>query len=48
MMAEANYAFTKKLDGWNLSGAYGMDLGGLYGHNYGFQLTITKRGLITK
>ncbi len=47
-LAEADYAFKGKLAGWNLRGAYGMDLGGLLGHNYGFQLTLSKKGVITK
>ena len=33
------------LNGWQIKGGYGMDLGSLLGHNYGAQLTITKRGL---
>lgn len=32
--------------GWKITGAYGMDLGGLLKHNNGGQLTISKTGII--
>ncbi len=48
-LAEVKYDFDKGwLDGWSVKGAFGMDAGGLLGHNYGGQLTIAKSGLLTK
>ncbi|MGI6231544.1 MAG: capsule assembly Wzi family protein [Prevotella sp.] len=44
-MLEAAYQFPK---GWYVKGAAGMDMGGLLGHNYGFQLTVSKSGLLQK
>lgn len=41
-MLEVNYRLPK---GWSLKGAYGMDMGGLLGHNYGAQLTVAKKGV---
>lgn len=31
---------------WTLKGAYGMDFGHILGNNVGFQLTVSKRGLL--
>ena len=49
VLAEATYAFSEEslLKGWSIRGTYGMDMGGIIGHNYGFQLTIVKNGLLT-
>lgn len=49
VLAEATYDFSDEsaLKGWSVRGAYGMDMGGIIGHNYGFQLTIVKSGLLT-
>jgi hypothetical protein len=44
-MVESGYAFNR---GWQLRAAYGMDFGSILGHNYGGQLTISKRGLLGK
>lgn len=44
-LTEANYSFTGRLKGWNMSGAYAMDFGKTYGNNQGFQLTISKTGI---
>ena len=43
-LVEGNYRFPH---GWNVRGAYGMDFGSkeMYGHNAGFQLTISKSGI---
>lgn len=41
-MLEAAYRLPQ---GWLIKGAYGMDMGGLLGHNYGAQLTVSKSGL---
>lgn len=47
VMVEGRYAFScKALKGWSVKGSYGMDLGSIIGNNYGFQLTVTKTGLI--
>lgn len=47
VLTEATYSFTgKTLRGWSVRGGYGMDIGAIRGHNYGFQLTITKTGLL--
>lgn len=49
MLAEAEYAFgSKMLRGWSIRGGYGMDFGHILGHNYGFQLTISKKGVLRK
>lgn len=46
VLAEATYSFDKNmLKGWSIRGGYGMDFGHILGHNYGFQLTISKTGL---
>lgn len=44
-MAEATYRLPRQ---WTVSCAYGMDFGGILGHNAGLQLTISKSGLIGK
>ena len=45
LMVEGCYAFEGKWGhGWTVKGAYGMDCGHILGHNYGFQLTLTKTG----
>ena len=49
IMAEATYQFTQKaLRGWSVKGAYAMDFGKIRGDNTGFQLTITKTGILTR
>ncbi len=46
LLLEGAYSFKGKiLKGWNLKGGYGMDMGGILGHNYGFQLTVSRCGL---
>ena len=47
LMAEASYRFkdASPLKGWSITGAAGIDHGGIYGNNYGLQLTIRKIGL---
>ena len=48
-LVEADYRFTQpRLRGWSIRGAYGMDFGKIRGDNAGFQLTITKTGLLTR
>ena len=48
-LAEAEYKMNvRPLQGWSLKGAFGSDMGGLLGHNYGFQLTLSKSGLLFK
>ena len=48
-LVEADYHFTQpKLLGWGIRGAYGMDFGKIRGNNTGFQLTITKTGILTR
>ena len=48
-MVEADYHFTQpNLRGWSIRGAYAMDFGKIRGNNAGFQLTITKTGLLTQ
>jgi hypothetical protein len=44
-LVEVDYAFRH---GWDVKGGYGMDLGKILGNNYGFQLTISKKGLFKK
>jgi len=39
LLTEATYTFN---GGWQLIGAYGMDVGSILGHNYGGQLTLRK------
>ena len=44
-LVEGEYKFTKALlRNWSVKGGYAMDFGGILGNNYGFQLTIAKRG----
>ena len=45
VLAEAAYKFDNRLQGWTVSGAFGADMGGILGHNYGVQVTIRKSGL---
>jgi hypothetical protein len=46
-LVEAKYKFNHN---WTVRGSYAMDFGSekMYGHNAGFQLTVTKSGLLTK
>lgn len=44
-LAEATYQLPHA---WTVSCAYGMDFGGILGHNAGLQLTISKSGLLKK
>ena len=46
-LVEAKYKFNHN---WTVRGGYAMDFGSekMYGHNAGFQLTVTKSGLLTK
>lgn len=51
MMAEATCLldFAPKLKGWSFTAAFGLDAGHYIDNNYGFQLTIAKKGgLLTK
>ena len=49
LLLETAYRFTNpSLQGWAVKGAFGMDFGHILGDNMGFQLTITKTGLLTK
>lgn len=49
IMADCAYSFKQRpLRGWQLKAAVGMDAGGILGHNYGLQLTVSKRGLLGK
>jgi hypothetical protein len=41
-MVEAAYEFPRQ---WKVGGAYGMDFGGILGHNSGFQITVSKTGI---
>lgn len=43
LLAEASYNLPKS--GWQFVAALGMDKGGLLGDNYGFQLTVSKKGV---
>ena len=47
-LAEFGYQFPedKALKGWAVTAAFGFDKGAIYGDNCGFQLTITKSGII--
>jgi len=45
LMADVAYHFPK---GWNAEVAAGCDIGRIYGHNWGFQFTVSKTGLIGK
>ena len=42
-MVEGKYALPKD---WVIKGAYAMDFGHILGHNAGFQLTLSKQGLL--
>jgi len=42
-LVESNYQFNK---GWNVKLGYAMDFGQIRGNNYGFQLTVSKSGII--
>ena len=47
LLVEGEYAFGGKLlNGWKVKGCYGMDLGAILGDNYGFQVTVSKCGLL--
>lgn len=47
LLFEGEYAFGGKLlNGWKVKGGYGMDLGAILGDNYGFQVTVSKCGLL--
>lgn len=46
LMAEVGYRFKGKLQGWNIKGGVGFDWGYTPGNNQGFQLTVSKCGLI--
>lgn len=47
LLVEGEYAFGGKLlNGWKVKGGYGMDLGAILGDNYGFQVTVSKCGLL--
>ena len=47
LLVEGGYAFGGKLlNGWKVKGGYGMDLGAILGDNYGFQVTVSKCGLL--
>ncbi len=43
LMVEAGYRFNRQ---WQVRGAYGMDFGHILGSNAGFQLTVSKWGLL--
>lgn len=47
-MAEVSYKFSEDTawKGWGITAAFGMDKGGILGDNYGFQLTVSKSGVI--
>lgn len=46
-LTEATYTPTsKRLRGWSITGAYGMDTGSRMGDNFGFSVTIAKSGLL--
>ena len=51
LMAEVNYTPNRigklKLPGWSITAALGLDHGNLIGNNTGFQLTITKTGILS-
>lgn len=47
LMAEGAYSFTRgRLEGIKVAGSFGMDRGNIYGNNYGFQITISKTGIL--
>ena len=39
---------TRKSGNWLLSGAYGIDRGGILGNNHGFQFTIAREGILSR
>ena len=41
MLLELKYALKH---GWSVKGAFGLDAGGIYGNNKGFQLSVVKVG----
>lgn len=43
LLVEAGYKFKR---GWGVHGAFGLDSGSLLGNNHGFQLTISKHGIL--
>ncbi len=43
LLLEADYGFKH---GWGLRGGCGMDFGAILGRSYGFQLTISKKGVL--
>lgn len=46
-LVEATYKFDiRKSKNWSLRGGYAMDFGKILGNNYGFQLTLSKSGLL--
>jgi len=46
-LVEGRYDFGEgSLRGWSVKGGYAMDFGRILGHNYGFQLTVAKTGLL--
>lgn len=47
LLVEVRYTPTR-LNGWSLTGAFGMDHGTLLGNNYGGQLSVKKTGLLTR
>ena len=42
-LIESNYQFNH---GWNAKLGYAMDFGKIRGNNYGFQLTVSKSGIL--
>lgn len=46
-LVEGEYSFSGRLlDGWRLKGGYAMDFGKILGNNRGFQITVSKSGLL--
>ncbi len=46
LLAEACYRPVR--GGWTVKGGFAFDSGGIYGHNSGMQLTVTKTGILRK
>lgn len=44
-LLEAGYHF---MNGWQVRGSYGMDLGKIMGNNTGFQLSVSKSGILNR
>jgi len=44
-LLEAGYHF---MNGWQVRGSYGMDLGKIMGNNSGFQLSVSKSGILNR